>query len=151
MDEETKKLSPLNRTAKMGRPEYWTKERLESLCERLDSWANKSDAISMTEFRSEEELTMNMISYLKEISNDFSKRYDLAKEKIANRISKKAGRGVHPIHYNRYISLYDVELQQHDMAMASAKAQSAAAAKQEQIDEGKGVMERLSSTLSTES
>ncbi len=143
MEEEVKKLSPMMRSRTLGRPEYWTQERLDALCDRLDKWANKSDAISMTEFRCEEELSMSVVAYLKTISQDFSARYDLAKMKIANRISKKAGKGVHPIHYNRYISLYDSELQQHDMSMAAAKTQAEQQLRDAMAAEGKAKMASL--------
>lgn len=141
----------LERVRQRGRPEYWTEEKLKETCTSLLEWAQKDSSITLTEWRADEEISWDMVKYLKQISKDFSHSYDLAKAKVAARITKKAGRGVHPIHYNRYVATYDKELHEHDMEVASAKAQSVQAAKQEQIDEGKGVMERLSSTLSADS
>lgn len=136
MEEEIKTLPALLRSNVMGRPEYWTIERITALCERLDRWSKKDTSISLTEFRADEEISHDIVYQLKLKSNDFARRYDIAKQRLANRISKSM-KGAHPQHYNRYISLYDSELQQHDMAMAAAKATAEKQAEESKAEEAR--------------
>lgn len=151
MNPELKDLSPYERYSKVGAPAFWTDERIDALIKRMNDWANKDSSITMTEWRAEEELTLQQIRWLKEKSKQFTAGYELAKARIAARITKKTGRGVHQAHYNRYIPLYDEEVQEFDMAMASIKSAAAAQVRAEEVQKGVSIIDRFESVAKKDS
>lgn len=151
MSASSKLPTSFERLREVGRPEFWTEDRIKQLGERLETWSKNPESISMTEFRTDEELTMKVIEYLRGKSEEFCGMYDLAKQRIANRISKNAGKGVHPIHYTRYISLYDPELHRHDQEMASIKSAAAAQVRAEEVQKGVSIIDRFESVAKKDS
>lgn len=148
MNEELKELPTLQRMSKMGRPEYWTVERVSALCEKLKQWADLETSITLAEFRAQEEVHFKQIKWIKSKYPDFAAAYDLTREKLAARIARKMGRGVHPLHYQRYVALYDSELQEHDIDSASLKAAASIKANEQIVEAGKKIVDSLNSALS---
>lgn len=110
--------------SQMGRPEYWTEEKIEGLVIKLHDWLEKDDSICMAGFRGENSLTPNVMDHIRKKSAVFSSAYKNAQQIVANRMAVKLGNGVHQAHYNKYQSCYDSELKEHEKEMMAAKEAS---------------------------
>lgn len=110
--------------SKMGRPEYWTDEKIEDLLVKLDEWVEKDASICMAGFRGQFSLTPDIMNHIRKKSPVFAHAYTNAQQIVANRMAEKLGNGVHQAHYNKYQSVYDSELKEHEKEMASIKAAS---------------------------
>lgn len=108
----------------IGRPEYWTEEKIEEMINKLEVWLSKEDSICMAGFRGENSLTPDVMENLKKKSTVFARMYKNAQQIIANRMAVKLGNGVHQAHYNKYQSVYDSELKEHEKEMMAAKEAS---------------------------
>jgi hypothetical protein len=110
----------------IGRPEYWTEEKIDEMIDKLEIWLKKDDSICLAGFRGENSLTPDVMENLKRKSTVFARMYKNAQQIVANRMAMKLGNGVHQAHYNKYQSCYDSELKQHDKEMITAAAKAEA-------------------------
>lgn len=106
----------------IGRPEYWTEDKIQEMIAKLDLWLKKEDSICMAGFRGENSLTPDVMDNLKKKSTVFARMYKNAQQIVANRMAVKLGNGVHQAHYNKYQSVYDSELKEHEKEMMAVKA-----------------------------
>jgi hypothetical protein len=115
---------PLDRYAKMGRPEFWTADRISGVISDLEEWVKKDDSICMAGFRADYYLTKDVIHSIRTKSNDFSRAYANAQQKVAERLAKQTGKGAHPSVFNKYAAVYDSDLKDHEIEMVKIKSKA---------------------------
>jgi len=82
--------NPFPSTNPMGRPEYWTKKRIDALIVKLKKYASKASTCDILEFRADNDLTYDNIRAICAKSPDFRQAYEISKAKIGARRQKKA-------------------------------------------------------------
>jgi len=104
-----------------GRPEVWTVEETCALAANLIEWMDKDTSICFAGFIGDNYITFQTIQWLKGKYPEFEYIYNMARNKIANRLAMKLGKEVHVVHYNRYQATYDDSLKSYDKEMAALK------------------------------
>jgi hypothetical protein len=106
-----------------GRPERWTVEETCALSANLLEWMDRDDSICLSGFIGDNYITFQTIQYLTNKFPEFLYIYNIARNKIANRLATRVGKSVHVVHYNRYQATYDDSLKSYDKEMMTAKTQ----------------------------
>jgi len=107
---------------RLGRPTIWTEEEINKLAESLLTWAEDDRSICLAGWKADNYLTHAKVDHLMNKSQIFTEAYRIAQLKVANRNANYLGKKVHPCHYNKYQSLYDPELKDHEKEMSLSAA-----------------------------
>jgi hypothetical protein len=136
--------------ADVGAPEEWTPEKIKGIIADLNEWLKKEDEVSLTGFRGHYGLTYSTIKVLQDKSPAFARAYDNAKTIMASRLTRN--KDVHSGAFNRYVRMYDAELNEHETEVIKeeklAEAMAAKMASNPQSDQilesNQKMMEQLS-------
>lgn len=74
----------------VGRPPFWTPERIAYYQETLEKHANNEESYDMLSWRAENNLTYDKVGLMCEKSKEFREAYEIAKAKIGSRRQKEA-------------------------------------------------------------
>lgn len=121
----------------VGRPEEWTTEVIKAVIDDLNEWLKDESEVSMTGFRGHYGIDWNTIKFLRDKSPEFFKAYESAKTIMASRLTKN--KDVHSGAFNRYVRMYDSELNEHEVEVTKqdkkAEAEAVAEASRPQADQ----------------
>jgi len=99
----------------MGRPKYWTEERVEELGAEITEWSKTSDAIILGEFATDRDMHPDMLTKLARINPvKFGLSYKAARRRVGARREKGAiQKDLDPRVYMFTARMYDEQLDEH--------------------------------------
>ncbi len=101
---------------KVGRPKFWTEEKIKVLGDDLIKWSKKDDSYALIQFCAEKMLIPSKIPDLAKENEKFHEALMCVKAILAARMIEKVNAKpskIHPSFFNKYIRLNDYLLDQH--------------------------------------